>query len=140
MSVQQGDHVCFTDPQAPDTTYHPVSHVRGGQAAVFTGKTHQLVPTGELLETAKVGNITYYRWNKRVTPAKKQPAAPVNSSWRCDFRCDGWSRIKVVSAQSAKAARRLAVMQLAREMNRTVPSLNAMIKRPGNSVTIKQGT
>lgn len=134
MNVQQGDHVCFSDPQG-DPEYFPISQVRGAMASVFTGKIHKLVPVADLLEYTKVGSITYYQVTEttKVEPTQVQP----DVMYRVDFRVDGWTRVKVVPAKSEKAARKKAIAQLALEMNRTISSLSAMCKRVPNQVLIQ---
>lgn len=134
MNVQQGDHVCFSDPKG-DPEYFPISRVRGAMASVYTGSVHKLVPVADLLEYTKVGSITYYQ----VTETTKAGPVPVQPDvmYRVDFRVDGWTRVKVVPAKSEKAARKKAVTQLALEMNRTIASLSAMCKRKPNKVLIQ---
>lgn len=134
--IVQGDHVANVDP-ADAEAYYPISNIRSGTAAVLVGNRHQLVRLTDLSLSTRVGSIGYYQWNKPVA-APAPPARTTIGMWQVDFRVDGWRRIKRVPAKDERSAKRKAVAQLAREMNRTVPSLNAMIKRGDNSVTITQ--
>lgn len=137
MSILQGDHVSNVDP-SDDESYHPISKIKNGTCAVLVGQRHQLINAVDLTPVTTVGSITYYRWTKPEVKTVQAPVINRHQVWKVDFRVDGWSKVKTIPAATSKKARTLAIAQLALEMNRTIPSLNAMIKRGDNRVIVTE--